>query len=244
MDDIQGVPTAVNDAPHEQPNLTPEQQAMVNKIVGREKAKAADAARREVEDKYQQQAAGAQQAQVRQSQGQGNAQANRQVDASSIEQQVQDSFNRELQKREAEMQQKQLEAQMKQVADGYLSKMSQAKSGYEDFDEVTKVFDPSSFPQVTYLVAGMENGGDLIYELAKNPSKLAIIDRLAEKNPQLAHAELTKLSKSISDNRQAQSDSQNQQTSAPLDRLSPSRVAQSNGKMSISDLRKQPWLRG
>ncbi len=241
MDEQSVSSSAINNEP--QPaTLTPEQQAMVNKVVAREKAKAADSARREAEERYQQElmalnaqrgAPGQQQPQEQQA----AANMPRELNADAIYQQVQERFNREMQER-------QIKSEMERTANNYLQKMSQAKTGYDDFDDVTKVFDPTSFPQVTYLVAGMENGGDIVYELAKNPSKLAIIDRLAEKNPQLAQSELAKLSKSISENKQAQSDAQNQTIAAPLDRLQPSRTAGSNGKMSIRDLRSQPHLRG
>jgi hypothetical protein len=101
-----------------------------------------------------------------------------------------------------------------------------------------------AFPQLTYLVSGMENAADVIYDLSKNPLKLAGLDRLAEKNPRQAQTELLKLSRSITENRQAQSDENSQNVAAPLDRLQPSRVSGSNGKMGISDLRNQDWLRG
>lgn len=142
------------------------------------------------------------------------------------------------------MREQQQRAQMTQVANNYLQKVEQGKAAYEDFDEVTKDFDPTAFPQLTFLLSGIENAGDVLYDLAKNPLKLAGLDRLAEKNPRQAHNELLKLSKSITDNRQAQAEAQNQNVAEPLDRLSPSRVSGSNGKMGIRDLRNQPWLKG
>ena len=237
MDDNQ-VPVA-NEAIVSDPVIKMLSQDEVNKIVGREKTKVADSVRQEMQEKHQREIEA-----INAQQQQRNSNVSRDSDADTIYQQVQERFNRDQARLAQEMQERQTKEQMSQVANNYLQKVNQAKSGYEDFDEVTKTFDPTSFPQVTYLVAGMENGGDLVYELAKNPSKLVMIDRLAEKNPAMAHAELLKLSKSISDNRQAQSDSQNQNVSEPLDRLTPSRIAGSNGKMTISDLRNQPWMRG
>ncbi len=214
------------------PLLTQEQ---VNKIVAREKANARDMGRREAEEKYQRdlEQLNAQ----RMQQEQHNAQVPRDVDANAIYQQVQERFNRE-------MQEQQLRQQMQTLANNYLQKVAQGRVAYEDFDDITKDFDPTAFPQLTYLLSGLDNAGDILYDLSKNPIKLAAIDRLAEKNPRQAHSELLKLSKSINDNRQAQNESQNHNVSEPLDRLSPSRVAGSNGKMGIKDLRNQPWLRG
>lgn len=207
-------------------------QSEVNKIVGRAKAEAEQKARRQAEEEFQRQMEA-----VNQGQQQRVAAGNQQVDADAIFQQVQERFNNE-------MQQRQMQQELSNVAQNYLAKIEQAKGNYEDFDEVTKDFDATAFPQLVYLVAGMENAGDVIYDLAKNPVKLAAIDRLAEKNPRQAHAELMKLAASISSNKQAQAEASGQEVNAPLDRLQPSRVSGSNGKPSIRDLRSQPWLRG
>lgn len=220
-------------APVEQEKLFTRDQ--LAKIVNAESAKAAAQAKRELEEKYQRdmESLNAQ----RQQQEQRNAEVPRDVDANAIYQQVQERFNKE-------MQEQQLRQQMTNVANTYLQKVEQGKAAYEDFDEITKDFDPTAFPQLTFLLAGIDNAGDVLYDLAKNPLKLAGLDRLAEKNPRQAQNELLKLSKSIIDNRQAQADAQSQNVAEPLDRLQPSRVSGSNGKMGIRDLRNQSWLRG
>lgn len=210
-------------------------QSQVNKIVQHEKAKAAQAASREAQENYQRELE-AIQAKTQQ-QTQRNEQVPRDTDVNALYQQVQERFN-------AEMQQKQLQQQMSDVANTYLSKMQKGRDAYEDFEDVTKDFDPTAFPQLTFLVAGIDNAADVIYDLSRNPLKLASLDRLAEKNPRQAHAELLKLSGSIAENKQAQADANSQQVSPPLDRLQPSRVSGSNGKMSINDLRSQSWLKG
>lgn len=210
-------------------------QSQVNKIVQHEKAKAAQIVKRELEERHQRELEEIHAQQQKQSQR--NENVPRDVDANAIYQQVQERFNQE-------MQQRRLKDEMDRVANSYLSKMEQGKTAYEDFEEVTKEFDPTAFPQLTYLVAGMDNAADVIYDLSRNPLKLAGLDRLAEKNPRQAQAELLKLSRSITENRQAQSDEESNTVAAPLDRLQSSRVSGSNGKMGIRDLRKQPWLKG
>ncbi len=210
-------------------------QSQVNKIVAHEKAKAAQAAKREAEERYQQELESLRNLSAQQSQRNDNV--SRDVDANALYQQIQERFNQE-------MQQKQVEEEMSRVAQSYLAKMQGGSQKYGDFNEVTQEFDPTAFPQLTYLIAGIDNAADVVYELSKNPIKLAGLDRLAEKNPRQAQAELLKLSRSISENDQAKIDAQNQGTAEPLDRLQPSRVSGSNGKMSIRDLRTQPWLRG
>lgn len=210
-------------------------QSQVNKIVQHEKAKAAQTIKREMEERHQRELESIQFQQHQQSQR--NENVPRDMDANAIYQQVQERFNQE-------MQQRRLKDEMDRVATSYLSKMEQGKTAYEDFEEVTKEFDPAAFPQLTYLVAGIDNAADVIYDLSRNPLKLAGLDRLAEKNPRQAQAELLKLSRSITENRQAQSDESSQSVAEPLDRLQSSRVSGSNGKMGIRDLRKQPWLKG
>ena len=209
-------------------------QSQVNKIV-KQRTYDAIQAKRELEEKHQKEIEAIKAA--AQQQTQRNEQVPRELDANAIYQQVQERFNEE-------MRQRQLKEEMERVANSYLSKMEQGKQAYEDFEEITKEFDPTAFPQLTYLVSGIDNAADVIYDLARNPIKLAGLDRLAEKNPRQAQAELLKLSRSIAENRQAQADENSQSVSTPLDRLQASRISGSNDKMSISDLRNQPWLRG
>jgi exonuclease VII large subunit len=209
-------------------------QEQVNAIVGREKAaaeaKAAARTRQQVEQEYQQKIA-----QMSQAQEQQNTAVPREVNADAVYQEVMERFNQEMQKQ-------QLENQMTTVANNYQAKMQDAANRYEDFSSVTQHLDPTKFPQIVYLVSGMQNGGDVMYDLAKNPSKLATIHTLAQTDPELARAELLKLGASIATNQQAQA--AEQPVSAPLDTIQPSNLSGSNGKLSIRDLRKQPWLRG
>jgi|SRR5882672_345395 len=208
-------------------------QSQVDKIVQHAKIKASEATKRQLEEQHRREL----EAVRGQQQTQRNETVSRDVDTDAIYQQVQERFN-------AEMQQKIQHHEMSQVANNYLSKMQKGPQSYDDFTEITKDFDPTAFPQLTYLVAGMDNAADIVYDLSKNPLKLAALDRLAEKTPQQARAELLKLSNSIAQNKQAVSDADSQQVAAPLDRLQPSRVSGSNGKMGISDLRNQSWLKG
>lgn len=235
MEENQVIDDAVENA-----NLESEQEKMlsqsqVNKIVQHEKARAAQTIKRDLEERYQRELE--QIKSQHQQQTQRNENVLRELDANAIYQQVQERFNQE-------MEQRRLKDEVDRVAQTYISKMEQGKSAYDDFEEVTKEFDPTAFPQLTYLVAGIDNAVDIIYNLALNPLKLAGLDRLAEKNPRQAQAELLKLSRSISENKQAQFDENSNPVSEPLDRLQSSRVSGSNGKMGIRDLRKQPWLRG
>ena len=210
-------------------------QDQVNKIVQREKENASVKARREVEQEYQQKMEQAKQ--IPMQQAAQNENVSREVDADAIYQQVQERIN-------AEMQQKQFETEMSGVANSYLSKVDAARGSYEDFDAITAKFDASKFPQLVYLVSGLENGGSVIYDLAKNPTKLAAISVLAKEAPEMALQELQSLAQSISLNKEAVASAGNFESEPPLDRLNPSRVSGSNGEQSVNDLRSMPWLRG
>jgi hypothetical protein len=218
-------------------SVEPEQEKMlsqsqVNKIIKQKTYEAAQI-KRDMEERHQRELEAIQS----QKQHQRNENVPRDVDADAIYQQVQERFNQE-------MQQRQIKTEMDRIANSYLSKMEQGKGSYDDFEDVTKDFDPTAFPQLTYLVAGMDNAADVIYDLSRNPLKLAGLDRLAEKNPRQAQAELLKLSRSITENRQAKADEDSNNVAEPLDRLQSSRVSGSNGKKGITDLRNQSWLRG
>ncbi len=224
-------------ASSDQPKMLTQDQ--VNKIVAHEKMKAAESAKKEVEQRYQRDLEA-----LNSQREQHVASTSRDIDANAIYQQVQERFNRDQAKRREELEQQQLKQKMTEVANSYLQKISQGKTAYEDFEEVTKDFDPTAFPQLTFLLSAIDNAAEVLYDISKNPMKLAGLDRLAERNPRQAQNELMKLSKSIMDNRQAQTDAQGQNVSEPLNRLQPSRVSGSNGNLSVTDLRKQPWLRG
>jgi hypothetical protein len=206
-------------------------QSHVDKIIKHKTYEAAQS-KRELEERHQKELEA-----IQAQQTQRNENVPRDFDADTIYQQVQERFNEEMQKRH-------LNEEANKVAQAYLSKMEQGKTSYDDFEEVTKDFDATAFPQLTWLVSGIDNAADVIYDLSRNPLKLAGLDRLAEKNPRQAQSELLKLSRSIAENKQAKTDENSNTVAAPLDRLQSSRVSGSNGKMGIRDLRSQPWLRG
>ena len=213
-------------------------QSQVNAIIQKKMAMAADKARKEAEQEYMSNLQAAEeQRNSQQAQPQRNEQVSRDVDAESMYQQVQEKFN-------ADMQKRQMESEMSNIADSYLAKVDMGKDIYDDFEDITGDFDATAFPKLVYMLAGIDNAADVLYELNKNPQKLVTVDALAEKSPKQAHAELLKLSRSIAENRTAQAEGQQQGTNAPLDRLNPSRTTGNNGKMSTKELRNQPWLRG
>lgn len=205
-------------------------QSEVNNLIGRAKAEAQEKARRQAEAEFQQKL---EQVQAQKKAAEARGEDTREIDADAIYQQVQER-----------LQQQQLEQHMQQVADSYQSKIADGGKDYEDFQDVVKEFNPAEFPQIVYLVANMDNAADIVYELSKNPQKLATIDYLSQRSPQRAQSELSKIGQSIAANKIAQAEENQAQTPEPLDRLQASSKTGSNGQMSVGDLRNQPWLRG
>jgi len=230
---VSGVSPEIQPAPSEK-MLS---QSEVNALIAREKQAAAARARQEAEREYQQRAEQQQQAQQQTMQKQQGGEYPSQVDADTIYQQVQERFNREMQER-------QFQQEMTNVANQYHAKMDVGRQAYSDFDDITKDFDPTAFPQLVYLVSGLENAGDIIYDLSKNASKLVTLNELAKTSPRMAQVELARLSQSISQNNMARQEAEQNPTSMPLSPLQPSRVPGSNGQMTVRDLRSQPWLKG
>lgn len=204
----------------------------VNEIVKREKLAAAEKARRELEAEYAAKSS-------MQSQSMGGMEI---PDADKLYEQVYNKFVSEAQKQQAEVAQQEHQKAMKELADSYLSKMAKGKEVYPDFEEVVNGVNPASFEDVVYLVAQMDNTQDIMYELAKNPTKLAALDYMATRDPEGAKNQLVKLSESIAQNQRALAE--NVSTPAPLSRLKSSTVGADNGVMGLSDFKSASWLRG
>jgi hypothetical protein len=211
-------------------------QSQVNEIVKREKASVADRVRRELE---------AQMAQVQAGPGKDAPQVN----SNEIEDKV---FNRILEhakKLEDEAERKsrddylsQQKARLEEEAGVYLSKVALGKDKISDFEEVMKDFEPSAFPQLALLAGRMDNTAEVMYELSKNPEKLARLDYLANKSEKLAMKELEKLSQSLVQNAEAMTN--NVTTNAPLSRLKSSTAGVDSGKMGLKDFKNASWLKG
>jgi len=138
--------------------------------------------------------------------------------------------------------QAQLEKEVNEVAQNYFGKIAQGKEAFEDFDAVTADFDPAAFPQLVYLATQSDNTAAIIYELQKNPGKLAQLAFMVEKSPAKARSMMAQLSESISINNEAKRNLQD--TPDPLNRLKPSTVGTDRGTKSVRDYKASPLLRG
>ncbi len=127
------------------------------------------------------------------------------------------------------------------IAQDFTQKLVTAKDKYEDFEQQVSELDLASMPHIVDWANSLDNTADVIYHLAKYPEKLASVTYLAKENPRKAAKLLHSLSDSIKQNETAK----NQPSVAePLSQVRPSTTGTDNGSMSVSDYRKQSWLRG
>lgn len=212
--------------------------SQVNQIVAREKREAQERARREYESKLSELEA----SRDTQSAPQAGIGGIPQEAYSSIKEKLMEDIMAEAKKAEEEYQKEQQKEAMKKVAENYFTKLQKGKEIYQDFDEVLADFNPRNFPQVVYLASELDNTPEIIYELSKNPGKLANLNALAQADPEWAKKEMKKLSESIATNRNAIE--QNQSPNAPLNRLSASsKVGGDTGQMTLKDFKSAKWLK-
>lgn len=189
----------------------------VNSLVG-------GAKQRGYEKGYQQALSELQQKQAPQQMG-GIAQAQQQMNPIGDENRMRQIAADEHAKAYQSMQQ--LAIQQAQHAEGTRilnelgAKFNEAKSRIPDFDNVVKINDFHKMPEVLHYANMVDNSGDVMYDLAQNPSKIATIRSLSESSPQFALKEVKKLSDSIKQNQNALTQPQ---APAPLGQVSTSNI--------------------
>lgn len=205
-----------------------------------------DAARQQIEQLQAQQAqqqvqnvaqTGQQQPPQQQQQGQQQG-----VDTQQVMQQVMQQLQQQQEEAQRKQHEEQIAEEVNQVAQQYFGKMAQGKEMYEDFEAMTADFNPAEFPQLVFLANQMDNTPAIIYELRKNPGKLADLSVLIEKSPSMARSEIAKLSESIKRNDEAKRTLQEPQD--PLNRLKPSPVGTDSGTKSVRDFKAASYLKG
>lgn len=134
-------------------------------------------------------------------------------------------------------------ARVQNTIDNFTQQMHAGKGNYSDFDEtVANLGNLQAIPQVVQLAAESGIAGDVMYELGRNPGKVASLTTLAYINPHLAQIEMKKLADSIKKNQQ---DSKSPTAAEPLSQVKPSTtVGTDNGSNAVRDLRKRASYKG
>ena len=165
------------------------------------------------------------------------------LDAEAIQNQIIERLQQQRQEEEQQRQREQIEKEVNEVAEQFYGKMSQGNDLYEDFEDMTKDFDAAAFPQLVYLANQADNTAAIIYELQKNPAKLAQLAVLVERSPAMARNEIGKLSNSIKNNLDAKNNLQ--ESPDPLNRLKPStQPGADSGMKTVRDFKGASFLRG
>jgi hypothetical protein len=165
------------------------------------------------------------------------------VDTAKLKQEMLDELKAEQEAKERAYVEQQRKAQAEQFVKDYEQKLAAGRDSYEDFDDVVGQLDPAEFVDVVMLAHQVDGTADIMYELARNPEKLAELDYMASKSPSQAKRMMQKLAKSIETNREAVKN--HQATSKPLPRSNPSTAGTSMSELkSVRDFKNASWLRG
>ena len=122
------------------------------------------------------------------------------------------------------------------IVNAYKEKIAPGKEKYDDFEAVTSNVDMRYYPNVVQLLAEyVDNSHDVIYELAKNRTKMYQLESTCAHNPQDAIYEIKRLSDSIKAN---ETSSQMKHAKSPLSQQRPSNTGTDSGNiLSMRDLK-------
>jgi hypothetical protein len=116
-------------------------------------------------------------------------------------------------------------------------KIEDAARKYDDFHEMTTAVNYHEVaPEVLLLANQVDNSGDILYHLAANPAKLAMLKSVIRETPHLAQRELTKLSTSLKQNDEANS---YRLPRDPLSQLDPTHASGNSGEPTVTELRQR-----
>jgi hypothetical protein len=253
MDDLKdsGIETPIVSS--EQASSPPEKMlpaSEVNNIVKWEKHRAAEAARREMQEAHE---AELQRVRSEMAVPKVKEEPRTELAASGInkEELKKELFEDLLDKAKAfkeEEQERAQKAKLDELSQQYYLKMgqgSEAETLPSDYKEVMADFNPWTYPYAALLAGQVVDGNlqQVMYELVSNPSKLIEINDLAQKSESMATRQLKKLAASVTKNLTAKAS--NAEVPPPLKSLKPSTVGMDAGRpMTIKDFKNVSWLRG
>jgi hypothetical protein len=128
------------------------------------------------------------------------------------------------------------------MAAQFHQKIDAGKAKYPDFEEkagplMARIH---NMPYIAAMATAVDNTADVIYDLGSNLHKVANLKSLHDADPELAFADMMRLSQTIRSNQQAASIPA---VSEPLSQIKPSTAGMDNGDLTIEELRNQPWMR-
>ena len=115
-----------------------------------------------------------------------------------------------------------------------MSKVDSARQEIPDYDEVTSQIDWQQVPQVLGYADQVENGGHVLYHLAKHPEHIGAI---LNSPPSIAVSQIRRLSDSMKINRSGNNNEP--MPNAPLGRLQASTAGVNTGKETLKDKKRR-----
>jgi|GEM_PF-899289 hypothetical protein len=246
-----GVPVTPSSSPSQAPAEAERtfKQSEVNELVGRAKSEAIERFRREtaMSSHQQPQTPQHQQTPYQQPQGQQPQQSSQYNGMSEHEfrrmaaeeaQRLRNEWQQESQ-RSAE------EQNAQRIASEFFTKIGAGEGGMQAFEKTVQEsgLDLRSIPYHVQLANMVDNTREVMLELVKNPSKIGSIQNLididmrAGRQPNLAMAEMRRLSESIKTNAQG---ANFKAPNEPLSQMRPSNAGTDNkGALSVSDYRRK-----
>jgi len=241
--------TDVSANAYQQPQEKMLNQEQVNALVGREKAAAADKARREADDRYR--------IELERLKESSQPYFDKDSLIQEAKKAAKDEMIHELNDHKRQRDLKEYEAQQGVYAQQYVSHVKNVEVPAEE-DECGLFSDPMAYKDLVLLAGELnfDNTGEIMKELARNPGKLNQADSSAlkyesaktveerNKAKTLLKAQFRRISDSIKKNKDALDNSP--KVNAPLSQIKPSSTGSrvDYAKMSLSDLKKQRWLQG
>lgn len=143
----------------------------------------------------------------------------------------QEMMDKEMQRRSELDKQRQIEEQGRQILNSIGNKAQTAAKEIPDYDDVTGKVNWGQIPQVLGYADHVDNGGHVLYHLAKNPSHIGSILSLP---PDLAVSEIRRLSDSLKINQAAKN---YDMPPEPLGRIPTSTAGVSSNKLSRAEIK-------
>lgn len=168
-----------------------------------------------------------------QSQGQNQQPQTQHVDIETQRKLIAEELQKAKAQEQEDRQRSEAEAYGRKVMTELAGKISDAQQRIPDFDAVTSQIDFTQLNDILELSNHVENSGDVLYELAKNPSKIGSLRGLP---PSVARVEMKRLSDSIKANEHA---GNKRLPNDPLQKIEPSNVGVANSNPSLKDWKQK-----
>lgn len=136
-----------------------------------------------------------------------------------------------------EVQQRHQQDLAERTVQSFWGKVNAGREKYSDFDAVTGDIELAAFPNVVKLLAGyVDNSSDVLYAFGQDPTKMEVLESMANRSPQAAIKQVQKLAKSLAENEQAK---KTRLPNEPLEQLRPSNTGMESGDWSVRAARQK-----